>query len=131
MSMTKIEELLEERVRQQAAVAEISRRALQGIELSALMDQTAALVTQTLGVEFCKILELSSDKQTLLLRAGAGWKEGCVGAATVSAGAKSQAGYTLLSKTPIIVENLKTETRFSGPPLLSDHNVASGLSVTI
>jgi PAS domain S-box-containing protein len=129
--MTKVEELLEERVRQQAAVAEISRRALEGIELSALMDQTAVLVTQTLGVEFCKILELSPNKQTLLLRAGAGWKEGCVGVATVSAGAKSQAGYTLLSKTPIIVEDLKTETRFSGPPLLADHNVASGLSVII
>ncbi|HEX2929879.1 MAG TPA: PAS domain S-box protein, partial [Candidatus Binatia bacterium] len=128
---TQVQDRLEQRVRQQAAAAEIGRRALQGIELSALLDQTVALVMQTLGVEFCKILELSPDKQTLLLRAGAGWKEGCVGVATVSAGAKSQAGYTLLSKTPIIVEDLKTETRFSEAPLLADHNVASGLSVII
>ena len=43
----------------------------------------------------------------------------------------SQAGYTLLSDQPVIVEDLRTETRFSGPPLLQEHSVVSGMSVII
>ncbi len=119
------------RVLQQAAVAQIGQRALSGIASSALMEEVTALVAQTLGVEFCKILELLPDGKALLLRAGIGWKNGFVGAATVNAGAESQAGYTLLSNTPVIVEDLQTESRFSGPPLLRDHGVVSGLSVII
>jgi len=113
------------------AVAQIRQRALSGIELSALMEEVAALTAQTLGVEFCKILELLPDGKALLLRAGIGWKNGFVGVATVNAGAESQAGYTLLSNAPVIVEDLQAETRFSGPPVLRDHGVASGLSVII
>jgi PAS domain S-box-containing protein len=71
------------------------------------------------------------DGKGLLLRAGVGWSNGFVGVATVNAGAESQAGYTLLSNAPVIVEDLQAETRFSGPPLLRDHGVVSGLSVII
>jgi len=127
----KLEESLHVRVLQQAAVAHIGQRALSGLALSALMEEITALVAQTLGIEFCKILELLPDGKALLLRAGVGWKNGFVGVATVNAGAESQAGYTLLSNAPVIVEDLQAETRFSGPPLLRDHGVVSGLSVII
>jgi len=122
---------LRARTSQQAAVAELSQRALVGTDLATLMQEAADLVAQTLGVEYCKILELMPDGSRLLLRAGVGWKEGSVGQATVSAGTESQAGYTLLSDAPVIVADLRTETRFSGPPLLHDHGVVSGMSVII
>jgi PAS domain S-box-containing protein len=125
------EQTAELRVLQQAAVAEIGQRALSGIAPSVLMEEVTALIAQTLGVEFCKILELLPDGKALLLRAGIGWKNGFVGVATVNAGAESQAGYTLLSNAPVIIEDLQAETRFSGPPLLHDHGVVSGLSVII
>jgi PAS domain S-box-containing protein len=95
------------------------------------MEEVSALVAQTLGVEFCKILELLPDGKALLLRAGAGWKKGFVGVAIVNAAAESQAGYTLLSNAPVIVEDLQAETRFTGPLLLRDHGVVSGVSVII
>jgi two-component system nitrate/nitrite response regulator NarL len=60
-----------------------------------------------------------------------GWEEGLVGNATVGAGNDSQAGYTLLSEEPVIVEDLGAEQRFSGPPLLHEHGVVSGMSVII
>ncbi len=122
---------LSQRVRQQAAVANLGQRALAGHDLALLMDEAVALVARTLEVEYSKILELLPDGSSLLLRAGVGWKEGCVGHVTVEAGTDSQAGYTLLSDQPVIVEDLRTETRFSGPPLLRDHGVVSGLSVII
>ena len=60
-----------------------------------------------------------------------GWQEGLVGRATVSAGMHSQAGYTLAADKAVIVEDMRTETRFSGPPLLHDHGVVSGMSCII
>lgn len=93
------------------------------------MDEAVAVVARALDVECCKVLELLPDGQAFLLRAGVGWKDGCVGLATVGAGRDSQAGYTLLSSEPVIVQDLRTETRFSGPPLLHDHGVVSGMSV--
>ena len=43
----------------------------------------------------------------------------------------SQAGYTLQAGGPVVVEDLRSETRFDGPQLLVDHGVVSGMSVTI
>ncbi len=125
------EQALHARERQQAVVAELGQRALASTELSTLMDDAVVLVAQALEVEYCKILELLPDGETLLLRAGVGWMEGLVGQATIGTESDSQAGYTLLSNEPIVVEDLRTESRFSGPPLLFDHQVVSGLSVVI
>ncbi|NMF65149.1 PAS domain-containing protein [Brasilonema octagenarum] len=125
------EEALEVYAKRQALVAELSQVALGGVDLTTLMDETVALVAQSLKVEYCKVLELCSDNNTLLLRAGVGWEPGLVGYATVSAGMDSQAGYTLSSQEPVIVDDLGTEERFNGPPLLHKHQVVSGLSVII
>lgn len=124
-------ESLRIQARQQAVVAELGQRALSGVDLSSLMDEAVTAVAQTLGVEYCKVLELLPEGKELLLRAGTGWKEGCVGYSKVSAGLESQAGYTLRSSEPVIVEDLRTEKRFSGPSLLQDHGVTSGMSVII
>lgn len=119
------------RLRQQAAVAELGQRALVSTDLDRLMGEATALAAMGLSVEFCKVLELLPDEKGLLLRAGVGWKQELVGKATVSAGEESHAGYTLLSKEPVIVEDLRSEKRFQGPPLLTEHGVASGISVII
>ncbi|WP_414548316.1 PAS domain-containing protein [Anabaena sp. CCY 0017] len=122
---------LETRANQQAAVAELSQQALAGTELNILMDSCVTLVAQLLKVEYCKILELLPDGDALLLRAGVGWQSGLVGQARVSTDVNSQAGYTLLSQSPVIVTNLDQETRFHSPPLLNEHQVISGISVVI
>ncbi|MBI3668844.1 MAG: PAS domain S-box protein [Acidobacteria bacterium] len=122
---------LEVRARQQTAVAELGQHALRGTALTALMEDAVRIMAQTLRVEYCKILELLPDGSALLLRAGVGWQEGLVGQATVGTGMDSQAGYTLASNGPVIVEDLRTDTRFSGPALLHEHGVVSGMSVII
>lgn len=127
----RVHQQMQARVRQQEAVAYIGARALSGVGLSALFQETCERVAETLGVEFCKVLALQPDGHELTLRAGVGWKEGLVGRATVPAGAGSQAGYTLATNKSVIVEDLRTETRFNGPSLLFDHGVVSGLSVVI
>ena len=125
------EEGLKTRVNQQAVVAELGMRALAISDPSMLMDEAAACVAKVLDVEYCKVLELLPDGKAMLLKAGVGWKEGLVGRTTVGTGADSQAGFTLSSGEPVIVEDLRKETRFSGPPLLLEHGVVSGMSVII
>ena len=123
------EEALATRVRQQAVVSDLGLQALAGTSLSRLMDSAVRNVAGVLGVEYCKILELQADG-SLLLRAGIGWKDDLVGQATVP-NVDSQAGYTLRTNAPVIVDDLRREARFRGPHLLLDHGVVSGLTVVI
>jgi PAS domain S-box-containing protein len=119
----------ENRARQQAAVAKLSRRALEGRDLNSLLDDAVSLVTNVLDVEFCKVLELVAE--ALCLRAGAGWKPGSVGKITLPIGLGSHGGFTLLSSSPVVVEDLKSETRFQAPTFFLDHGIRSGISVII
>jgi PAS domain S-box-containing protein len=125
------EQELAGRLRQQAIVAELGQYALATPDLQVIMEKAVNLLADSLDVEYTKVLELLPDGKALRLRAGVGWKEGVVGTATVGADANSQAGYTLLSAGPVIVEDLRREARFTGPPLLRDHGVVSGMSVII
>lgn len=118
-------------VREQAAVARLGQLALSGASLSLLLKETTKVVAQALRVKYTKVLELSPDGESLILRAGVGWKRGCVGRTKVPAKTNSQAGYTLLSKHPVVTEDLRKEERFTAPLLLSEHKVASGISVII
>ncbi len=118
-------------VRQQRAITFLGHKALVSHDLTGLMNEVVRKVAEILDTEYCKLLELLPDGKEMLLQAGVGWKEGLVGNATVHTGLDSQAGYTLNSNKPVIVEDLKAETRFSGSPLLLEHNVVSGMSVTI
>ncbi len=113
-----------------AAVARIGRLALEKENLDELLHEATQLVATTLNMEFCKILELQPDRQSFLLRAGVGWKKGLTGQAVVPATGETHAGHTLLSRTPVIVEDFGAETRFR-PSLLHDHGAASGVGVVI
>ena len=122
---------LRNRLRQQVVVAELGRFALHGGDLTCLMQEATRVITETLGTELCSVLELMPVVELLRLWAGTGWKAGLVGQATFSAGADTQAGYTLLSEKPVLVDDLSTESRFRGSSLLHEHGVRSGVSVII
>ncbi len=126
-----IEAELRARVHQQEVVANLGLRALAGIEFDTLFDEATLLVTQTLKVEFCQILELLTDRDTLYLKSGVGWRSELVGKLTVDTHPNSPMGYTLFSSEPVIVQDLNTDTRFSESSLLRDHGVVSGVSVII
>ena len=125
------EEELTKRVRQQSAVVVLGQCALSGEGCSTLMNIVVDYVAVVLEVEYCNIMELLPDDETLLLRAGVGWRKNLVGHAIVGTGMDSQAGYTLACKEPVIVEDLRKETRFTGSQLLHDHGVVSGMSVIV
>ncbi|MFQ4141600.1 response regulator [Chlorogloeopsis sp. ULAP02] len=124
------EEKLNIRISQEATVAQLGQSALLGKELSSLMDEAVTLVAQNLGVEYCKLLKLLPEENTMLLCAGVGWREGLVGKAKIHSDS-SGSGYTLVVQQPVIIEDLRTETRFQPSALLREHRIISGLSVPI
>jgi PAS domain S-box-containing protein len=128
--------------RREAAIGELGLAALTDSDIDALLDRAVHLTAQVLEVPLVKVLELLPDGSGLRLRAGVGWAEGLVGTAIVSAELDSQAGYTLKASKPVVagdltthepvmVDDLRKETRFKGPELLQQHGVVSGISVII
>jgi GAF domain-containing protein len=116
---------------QQTVVAALGQFAITSRDFGALFDQAIMFVTQTLEVEYCQVLELSPDKQTLLLRAGLGWKPGCVGQATIKADPELHEGFALASGEPVVVRDFSKEVKFRPSPLLQEHGAVSGISVAI
>ena len=125
------QQLLATRVRQQALVAQLGLFALGNASLPEVLDAAARATAEGLGVELAKVLQLEADGLGLLLIAGVGWRAGAVGTATVPAARASQAGFTLDRQGPVVVEDFAKESRFTPPELLVEHQVVSGMSVTI
>lgn len=117
--------------RLQSVVADLGGRALGGATLAEMLDDAANQIARALDVDYSEILDLLPNREALLLVSGVGWKPGCLGHATVGLGKDSQAGYTLLSGQPVIVEALQTEQRFAKTALLQEHEVVSGITVVV
>lgn len=115
----------------QTVVAGLGEYALRGATLDKVMGGAVARVSRALGTEFCKVLELLPGREACLLKWGVGWRPGCIGRSTVSLGERSQAGLTLFSTEPVVIKDLRSEKRFVGSELLTNHGVVSGASVVI
>ena len=94
------------------------------------MNESVKLLADTLDIEYTKILELQPDGN-FLLKAGTGWAADFVGKISISGSKTLQAGYTLFSKTSVVVMDFKKEERFKVSSLLKEHEVTSGISVII
>src|SRR5204862_7256749 len=89
----------------------------------------AALVRQTLRVDYVTILEATAEGSELTGIAEAGWPEGI--SSRVGVGCESQSGYTLLSGHPVIVEDARAESRFQISPAALKAGRVSSISVVI
>jgi signal transduction histidine kinase/ActR/RegA family two-component response regulator/HAMP domain-containing protein len=125
------EQRLMNRAMQQAALAALGQFALASDDLGVLLNQTVAFIGQTLEVEYCEILELQPGGATLLMRAGAGWREDYVGNLTIASDSDTLAGCTLTSGEPVVIADLSTEKRYKATEHLSAQGVVSAASVAI
>ena len=114
-----------------AALAALSQRSLELDDPQVVMDEAVELLARELGAEFVEVLQLVPEEELLELRSGHGFDPSGDGPLTVPAGFGSQAGLTLEVAEPVVVADLETETRFTGPAMLVDHGVRSGITVAI
>lgn len=118
----------EERARQQRAVADFGQRALafHG-PLSAFLEDAVDTVATTLRVPVTELYELDGDGASLLLRAGRGTPRGTT---RIPVESDTPIGHTLMTESPIVVEDWRRETRFRAPhPRQDDH--VSGMTVVV
>jgi signal transduction histidine kinase/CheY-like chemotaxis protein len=106
------------RLRQQALLAELGRRALSHLGFDELLDEACRVAALGLNIHFSKVLEYFPDQNRFLVRAGTGWHEGVVGHATLDAELASPAGYALHTGKPVISNELASERRFETPGFL-------------
>jgi two-component sensor histidine kinase len=127
----KLHHELRMRATQQEVLARLGERALTETDLQKFFDEAVAAIAEILRVELVKILELVPGDAELILRAARGFEPSLIGTIHVPTDRDTQAGFTLASGQPVVVENLATETRFTGAPFLHEHGAVSGISATI
>jgi two-component sensor histidine kinase len=126
-----LEQELRSRIKQQEALAQLGERALAEGDLEKLLNDAVSTVALTLPVDFVEVLELMPGDTDLLLRAGFGWKAGCVGSIVTSRENGNYARHTLESAVPIVIGDFAAETRFKIPQYLHNHGCVSGMSTVI
>ena len=116
---------------QQAALAQFGEFALKSDDLDEILHQACRLVSNALGTHLVKVMELQPDGETMLVRAGVGWKPGIVGEMRVGIGARAAEQYALQTSEPVVSPNIETENRFEYPPFIREHGVQALVTVVI
>jgi PAS domain S-box-containing protein len=122
---------LRSRAKQQEALAQLGERALAETDIERLLNDVVSTLALTLPVDFVKVLELMPGDTDFLLRAGFGWKAGCIGSIVMTKEHDDYARHILGAAVPIVTADFATETRFAIPQYLRDHGCVSGMSTTI
>ena len=121
-----------ERLRLQArALAHFGSHALRTDDLDALLQEAAAVVSDCIGIDLVKVLELLPGRRQPPGAGGVSWKPGVVGRATFGAHERSPGGYALGRDEPVISADTDAEDRFEIPDLLLEHRVKSMVNVVI
>jgi diguanylate cyclase (GGDEF)-like protein len=123
-----LERELAQHARQHDAVARLGQIALRERDLKTLLEEVVATVASTLDVPLCGVLKLRADEEVLDMLCVMGIPEEQLG--SLPAGGGTHAGYVLHTRQPVVVEDLRSETRFDPTPLLM-RGIASGMGAVI
>lgn len=126
-----VEQGLKRQARQHILVAELGQAVFQGMSAGDLVQDGARRAASGVEAELSAVFFASPDGRELVLHAGTGWEPRYLGNVTLKVDAKSQSGYTLLSRAPVLVEDMATETRFELAAVGKEHNIRSGITVVL
>ena len=116
---------------QQLEVARFGQLAVEGADIQQLHAEAAERLRRVLDVDLAAILKLIPADEEFLVVAESGLGEESVGQMRVPTGHQSQAGYTLATGTPIVVQDWTHESRFRKSEVLKKVGVTSGVTVLI
>ncbi len=126
-----LEEVLRKRSREQGIIASLGQCVLEERSTDHIFEYVLNEISQVLAMEFTKILEWMPKEGSFSLRSGVGWGSEQMGTVTVTGSQESQAGFTLRSQGPVIIEDFQHEKRFTSSRLLREHDIRSGISIAI
>ena len=119
------------RAARQSAIAALGQEALAGTSPDVLREEVVRMLRDVFRIELAAVLELSADATILQPRAAVGTQAHALEHLSLSAVEPSQYSYTLRHSAPVVVADNRTETRFPVLPRLTEHAMASGMSVAI
>jgi signal transduction histidine kinase len=116
---------------QQTVLAKFGELALRCDKLDEILTEACRLVGEGLGTDLAKVMTLEDGGETLLVRAGVGWKPGIVGVLTLKVAESKLESLAFQTGDPTISPNIATETRFEYPAFLIDNGVKAMANVAI
>lgn len=122
---------IQEHAMQQGFIAAFGQQALASADLDELWEKAAVVASQGLNVDFCKLLQITPDLRSFVLKAGLGWEKGWLGQRISSTYENSQNRFVLASHLPLIVDDFNSESRFKRSDILKNHGIRSGVDVLI
>lgn len=120
---------LEQQSAQQATVANLGHIALSRATLPLLFEVAASVTSEIMGADVCEILRWRGTK--LQLAGEYGLPPHFVGGALIDGGETSQAAFVMRETDPVVIEDLRRESRFEVSPLLLGRKLVSGVSLPI
>ncbi|MEQ8768653.1 MAG: PAS domain S-box protein [Planctomycetota bacterium] len=114
------------RERQSAAIAHLGRAALAEAPFEELLEEAARTLADTLESDLSMVLELQPSGNTMMLRAGVGWRDGVVGHELLEVPASAGSGRFTIGSA-----DAGTPLDFLGAPLLVEHGARVGISAVI
>ena len=113
----------------QSVLARIGTLAVSDAPAQELMNEAVRHTAVALDVEMCKILIPRESGDHLYVMAGFGLRMDLIGKLTIEGGTHSQAGYAIRERLPVVVRDLRKETRFTPSKLLTEHGGIAGMCV--
>ena len=95
------------------------------------MEEAVRVLRDVFAAEIAFVLEISADGKTLSPRVAAGIAPESFQECVLQAEGDTQPSYTIQRGEPVIVANLRRETRFRPSQMLLEHGVVSAMSVVI
>ena len=118
-------------VHRQKLLADFGDFALRCEDLDEILTRACQLVSDALGTDLSKVLEIERGAHQALVRAGVGWQPGVVGQARISLGERSSEAYSIKVSRPVITPDIAQEERFDLPEFLREHGVVALVNVPI
>lgn len=135
MSLTteyqKIDSKAIEKEPQQEAILHLGQLALSGVTPADLMAQAAELIARVLSADYALIWELPDGQENLLLISNIGLGNDLSNQLEIPPVSESLEGFTLASRSPVIVSDIKSETRFKPVSLVLEHGPECGAGIRI
>lgn len=113
----------------QSVLARIGTLAVSDAPAHELMSEAVKHTAEALDLELCKILVPRESDDHLAVVAGIGLEPELIGKLTIEGGTHSQAGYAIRERLPVVVRDLRKETRFTPSKLLTEHGGIAGMCV--
>lgn len=123
------EELLSDRIQQTQDLADLGQFTLGNRNVEEVLREATVRMARTLKLDLCVVEELLPDQQEFLVRAGFGIREEHLGRRIGQQ--NTVGGYALQTRSPVVMENLSADQRFTASPLVSEYGMTSGVAVPI